>query len=61
MNWVLFVLVLGQDAGRTPAVTTAVFHTEAGCRTAADAAAFSFERYARTVQAFCTPNNLPPG
>lgn len=61
MEWVLFVLVIGQGSTGAVALTTAVFHTEAGCRSAAYSAEFVFDPHVQLVKTFCAPNNPLPG
>lgn len=57
MEWVLFVFVLGQGPGSGVAITSAVFHTEEGCRHAADSAEVTFDPYAEHVKTLCVPND----
>lgn len=59
MNWILILLAVG--SGNTPALTTATFNTEAGCRAAADSAEFVFEPHVSTIKYVCVPNNKAPG
>lgn len=58
MNWVLILLVVAN--GNAPAMTTATFNTEAGCRNAAEAAEFAFEQNVDIFKYVCVPNNSVP-